>query len=100
MKTIGILYKNYKPFSFFTWISVILSIIGLGFLIPVLIDYIQTGLVPKIPSFVASVFFFIGAIQSFFGGLILQTMVKSSRQEFEIKLNEYADKLKYLKNEK
>ena len=100
LKTIGVLYKNYKPFSFFSWISVLLTIIGILFLVPVLNDYIQTGLVPKIPSFVASVFFFICAIQSFFGGLLLQTMVKNKRQEFEITLNEYADKKKILKKEK
>ena len=51
-------------------------------------------MVPKMPSFLASVFFFICSIQSFFGGLILQTMVKTNRQEFEIKLNEYEDKKK------
>ena len=51
------------------------------------------------PSFIASVFFFICAIQSFFGGLILQTMVKRSKQDFEIKLNEYEDKFKALKGE-
>ena len=59
---------------------------------PVLVDYAQTGLVPKIPSFIASVFFFMCAIQSFFVGLILQTIVKTNKQEFELKLNEYADK--------
>lgn len=96
LKTIISLYKNYKPFPFFCWISLILALIGTVFLVPVLIDYIQTGLVPKLPSFVASVFFFISATQSFFGGMILQTMVKKSRQDFEIKLNEYTDKFKYL----
>lgn len=100
LKTIGTLYKDYRPLSFFSWVSAILSIIGILFLIPVLIDYVQTGLVPKMPSFIACVFFFICAIQSFFGGLLLQTMVKSKRQEFEIKLNEYADKKKSLKEDK
>ena len=94
LKTIAMLYKNYRPLSFFTWTSLLLLLIGLVFLIPVLIDYIQTGLVPKMPYFVASVFFFICAIQSFFGGLILQTIVKSNKQEFELKLNEYEDKKK------
>lgn len=98
IKTIISLYKNYRPLSFFSWVSLILIIVGTIFLVPVLIDFIQTGLVPKMPSFVASVFFYICAIQSFFGGLILQTMVKTSRQEFEIKLNQYADKFKKLKN--
>ena len=92
IKTIGTLYKDYRPFSFFTWVAVMLALIGLCFLIPVLIDYINTGLVPKMPSFVASVFFFICSIQSFFGGLILQTVIKRSKQDFEIKLNQYKDR--------
>lgn len=99
LKIIATLYKNYRPLSFFTWVSIILMFIGLCFLIPVLVDYIQTGLVPRMPSFIASVFFFICSIQSFFGGLILQTMIKINRQEFEIKLNEYADKFRKLKSE-
>ena len=93
IKTIGTLYKDYRPFSFFTWVAVMLALIGLCFLIPVLIDYINTGLVPKMPSFVASVFFFICSIQSFFGGLILQTVIKRSKQDFEIKLNQYKDRV-------
>ena len=98
IKTIVTLYKDYRPFSFFTWLAIILALVGLAFLIPVLIDYIQTGLVPKMPSFVASVFFFICSIQSFFGGLILQTVIKRSKQDFEIKLNQYKDRFRELKN--
>ena len=99
IKTIGTLYKDYRPFSFFTWVAVILALIGLAFLIPVLIDYVSTGLVPKMPSFVASVFFFICSIESFFGGLILQTVIKRSKRDFEIKLNEYKDRFNDLKKE-
>ena len=97
IKTIITLYKNYRPFSFFCWLAVVFALIGLGFLIPVLIDYMKTGLVPKMPSFVASVFFFICAIQSFFGGLILQTVIKKEKQDFEIKLNQYKDRFNDLK---
>ena len=97
IKTIITLYKNYRPFSFFTWIAAILGVVGVLFLIPVLIEYIKTGLVPKMPSFLSSVFFFICSIQSFFGGLILETMVKRSKQDFELTLNDYADKFKQLK---
>lgn len=99
IKTIGTLYKNYRPLSFFLWITILLIIIGTVFLIPVLTEYIKTGLVPKMPSFMASIFFYICAIQSFFGGLILQTIVKRSKQDFEIKLNECADKYKELKSD-
>lgn len=97
IKTIVSLYKNYRPLSFFTWIAIVLTLIGMGFLIPVLIEYFQTGLVLKMPSFVASVFFFICSIQSFFGGLILQTMVKRNKQDFEIQLNHWTDRFKELK---
>ena len=98
IKTIISLYKNYRPFSFFSWVAGILALIGILFLVPVLIDYFKTGLVPKMPSFVASVFFFMGSIQSFFGGLILQTIVNKNKQDFEIKLNEYQDKFNVIKN--
>ncbi len=99
IKTIISLYKNYKPLSFFSWVSALLTLIGICFLVPVLHDYIKTGLVPRMPSFLTSVFFFICAIQSFFCGLILQTIVKTTRQDFEIKLNECKDKEKELKKQ-
>ena len=96
IKTIITLYKNYKPFSFFSILAFLLILIGIFFLLPVLIDYFKTGLVPKMPSFVASVFFFIAAIQSFFGGLILETIVKKNKQDFEINYNKYIDRYKDL----
>lgn len=98
IKTIISLYKNYRPLSFFSLVTALLFIIGIIFLIPVMIDYFNTGLVPKMPSFMASIFFFICGIQSFFGGLILESIVKRCKQEFEIKLNEFTDKYKKLKN--
>ena len=97
IKTIVSLYKNYKPLSFFTWVSAVLFILGTVFLVPVLVDFIRTGLVPKMPSFVTSVFFFICSIQSFFGGLILETIVKRTKQDFEIRLNEFQYRYNKLK---
>lgn len=97
IKTIISLYKNYKPLSFFLWLAILLLIIGTVFLIPVLLEFYKTGLVPKMPTFMASIFFFICATQSFFGGLILQTIVEKDKRQFEITLNEYEDKFKKLK---
>ena len=94
LKTIFTLYKNYRPLSFFMWFSLFLFIIGTFFLLPVLIDYFKTGLVPKIPSFIASIFFYISSIQSFFGGLTFDTITRKSKQDFEMKYTEYYDKLK------
>lgn len=100
LKTIVTLYKNYKPLSFFMWLSLVLFIIGSIFVTPVLIDYFRTGLVPKIPSFIASIFFYICSIQSFFGGLILDTTSRKNKQDFEINYTKYSDKLKQLKSAK
>ena len=74
-----------------------LFIIGSIFVTPVLIDYFKTGLVPKIPSFIAAIFFYISAIQSFFGGLMLDTMRKKEKQDFEIKYTEFTDKFNQMR---
>ncbi len=50
------LYKNYKPFSFFSLLSSVLVVLGVGFLIPVIADYIETGLVPKFPTLIVCCF--------------------------------------------
>lgn len=98
LKTIFTLYKDYKPLAFFSYLALVLTIIGTIFVIPVLIDYFKIGLVPKIPSFIFSIFLYIAAIQSFFCGMILDTMAKKSRQDFEIKYTDYTEKFKELKN--
>ncbi|MCQ2975253.1 MAG: glycosyltransferase family 2 protein [Bacteroidales bacterium] len=89
LKTIFNLYRNYKPLNFFMWTALFSMLIAIGFLIPVLIEYFQTGLVPKMPSFLTSVFFFLCSIQSFFEGLNLDTMIRNNRRDFEIKYNEW-----------
>lgn len=97
LKTIFTLYKNYRPLSFFMLLSFVLFIAGSILVTPVLIDFFNTGLVPKIPSFIAAIFFYICAIQSFFGGLTFDTISRKSKQDFEIKYTEYMDKLQTLK---
>ena len=86
LKTIGSLFKQYKPFIFFSIISLISLLIGIGFFIPTLVDYIKTGLVAKFPSLIAASFFGIIAIQLFVCGLILESMARKDRQNFELYL--------------
>lgn len=76
LKTIVKLFRNYKPLAFFGGISLILILIALGFFIPVLVTYIKTGLVPSFPTLIVCGFTVIAAIQSFFSGLQLQTIVQ------------------------
>lgn len=86
LKTIVKLFRNYKPLAFFGGISLILILIALGFFIPVLVTYIKTGLVPSFPTLIVCGFTVIAAIQSFFSGLQLQTIVQKNRQDFEMEL--------------
>ncbi len=88
LKTIFGLFKNYKPFTFFNLLSVLLLLVSVGFFIPVFVDYIKTGLVLRFPTLIVCGFVFIAAIQSFFTGLILSTMANKSRRDFERSLVE------------
>ncbi len=86
LKTIASLFKQYRPFVFFTILSLICLFLGICFFIPVLIDYIHTGLVAKFPSLITASFFGIIAIQLFVGGLILESIARKDRQNFELHL--------------
>lgn len=86
LKTIAKLYKNYKPFGFFTIIAAILTIIALAFFIPLFISYVDTGIVDKIPTLIVCGFVEMAAISSFFTGLMLSTMSEKSRQDYEFRM--------------
>lgn len=85
--TIARLYKDYKPFGFFGWMALGLMVLSLGFFIPILIDFIQTGTVERFPTLFVCGFVMLAAIQSFFSGLILSSMVVRNRRDFEFHLN-------------
>ena len=86
LKTIAKLYRNYKPMAFFGLVAAVLLILGIGFFIPVFITFLETGRVGKIPTLIVCGFAVLGAIQSLFSGLVLQTMVQKNRQDFEMEL--------------
>lgn len=84
--TIARLYRSYKPLGFFSFFSVLLLIISTIFLLPVLLTYVQTGMVPNFPTLIVCGFVYLAAIVSFFVGVILSTIVRQDRQNFEIRL--------------
>lgn len=86
LKTIMGLYKNYKPMQFFGLLAAILIIIALAMFMPVFVVYLKTGLVPNFPTLIVSGFIAMAALQSFFAGLVLSTIVQKDRQLFEYKL--------------
>jgi glycosyltransferase involved in cell wall biosynthesis len=86
LRTIARLYRNYKPFAFFGILSAILGILGVAFFVPVFATFIKTGQVLKFPTLIVCGFVILGAIQSFFAGMILQNMLQKNRQDFEMEL--------------
>ena len=99
LKTIGKLFRDYKPFLFFGVIALVLMLLALGFFIPILVEYIQTGLVPKFPTLIACGFAAIAAIQSFFSGLILESIRHKNRQDFELELIRIQNHYNKIKNQ-
>ena len=87
LRTIALLFKDYKPFEFFSIIAAALLALALALLVPVLHEYYLTGLVPRFPTLIASGFLAVFSIQSFTCGLILDTQGKHERQNFEIQMN-------------
>lgn len=84
LRTIVNLHRNYKPASFFGIIAAVLFLLSVAFFIPVLITYIQTGLVPNFPTLIVCGFTAIAALLSLFTGLQLQNAVQKNKQDFEI----------------
>lgn len=80
------LYKNYKPLRFFGALCLLLVLVALCFMIPVLAEYLRTGLVPRFPTLIASGFVVLAGIQSFFAGMILDVLAAKDRRDFEYRL--------------
>lgn len=86
IKTILKLFRDYKPLLFFGAIALLLLLLAVVFFIPVLGEYLQTGMVPKFPTLIACGFAVIAAIQAFYSGLILDSIRRKDKQDFEMRL--------------
>lgn len=98
LKTIGRLYRDYRPLGFYSFLAAILAIISTIFIIPVLITYGKTGLVPEFPTLIVCGFVYLAALLSFFSGMILASIQLRNRQEFEMSLMRCEESKRYLLN--
>lgn len=88
--TIFRLFSEYKPLTFFSLIAIFLSLLGTGFLIPVLIDYFQTGLVERFPTLFVCIGCYIIAALLFACGIVLHAVTKKHKMLFELMMNRKA----------
>lgn len=87
LNTIAVLFKEYKPFYFFGLISLLLLLLSLIFGVPVIIEFFETGLVPRFPTLIVSGVFLTLAFLFWITGIILDVIVKKNRQSYELYLN-------------
>ena len=94
--TIARLFKNYRPLGFFSLLALALLLISGVFFVPVLAEYLQTGLVSRFPTLIVCGFVALAAIISFFAGMVLDTIQQKNRQDFEMNLHRANNRLKDL----
>ena len=82
------LFKDYRPMALFSWLALIFVVLGLIVGIPVIAEFAHTGLVPRLPSVVLAVGLVFTGLLSLASGLILDTVVKGTRKEYELQVLE------------
>lgn len=81
------LYKNYKPLKCFGMIALLFVAAAVILFAPILLEYLDTGLVPRFPTLIVCGFLVMAAIQAFFSGMVLDVQVAKDRRDFEYRLN-------------
>jgi hypothetical protein len=82
LKTIIKLYSVERPFFFYGLLAILFSLTGIILSIPVIIEFLKTGFVPRLPTALLSTGLLIFAAISFISGLILEC-VTTGRREFK-----------------
>jgi len=96
LMTIARLFKNYKPFAFFGMISLVLLLLSVGFMLPVLLEFFATGLVPRFPTLIVCGITMLAALLLFVSGLILSTLQEKDKRDFEFQLQQVSNQYRQL----
>ena len=96
LKTIVKMFRDYKPLQFFSSIAAVLILLAAIFFIPIFAKYLEYGVVTKIPSLIVIGFVVVTGIICLFSGIILTTLVRQHKQDFEFHLNTIADRFRDL----
>lgn len=80
LKIIGYLLKEERPLMFFACSFVALALLSIGLVTPVVLEFLETGLVRRFPTAILSAAIMLLAFLSMFCGLILDTVTHSRRE--------------------
>ena len=87
IRTIITVFRDYKPLLFFSALAFLFLALGLALGIPVVIEFTRTHLVERMPSAMLAVGLVISALLLFCCGLILDTIGRNNRKQFELLAN-------------
>jgi glycosyltransferase involved in cell wall biosynthesis len=80
LRTIVLLIKEERPLAFFGSLAVCFLILSLGLAAPVIVTYIDTGLVPRLPTAILSSAVMLLSVLSLTCGLILDTVTRGRKE--------------------
>ena len=72
----------------------VLAVVGVAMLVPVLVEYFHTGLVPRFPTLIVSMFLLLAALLSVAVGLCLDVIVTKDRKNFELRVIDFDNRSK------
>jgi glycosyltransferase involved in cell wall biosynthesis len=80
LKTIVTLYRVERPVLFYGGVGALLVVLALALAAPLILTYLDTGLVPRLPTAVLVTGMIIVAVLCIFAGLILDTVTRGRRE--------------------
>ena len=84
--TVGTLFKDYRPLKFFSMVAIAFFIMGAVFGVPVIREFVSSGVVPRLPTALLAVAFMFLCALSLATGLILDAVAKSDRRQWELEV--------------
>ena len=89
VKTIIKMFKDYQPFKFFGIIALIFFLVGILIGLPVLIEFFRTSYITKVPSAILATGVMILSMLGLQWGIILDTITRQNRENYELNLLRY-----------
>lgn len=99
LKMIMSLFKDYRPLALFGWLTLLLAFFGLSIGLPVVAEFMQSGYVPRLPSALLAVAFILCSALSLTCGLLLDTVVKGNRKQYELVVIQEYDRIRQSRRE-
>lgn len=94
LHTIICLFRDYRPFCFFSWMALICWGFAVVYFIPVLLEYRITGLVPRFPTLIVSVTAAVIGTLIWICGITLEVVIKKHRQLYELWVRQLSSQLR------